>query len=302
MNIAVIGNNYFGPKIAKELQRYDSLNIYIYYDTNGKTSDKIKFLINIFKIDVVYSFSASISGGGALNIALKFNKKIIQHFIGSDVLSAIEDFNNKKINYDLINRSQYLCIEQHLQEELKTININAITKLIIVAELPKVKHPKLPESFVVLAYIGNNNPIFYGINTIIKLANDFKEIEFRVAGLKNYPNIPSNVKLLGWVDMNKEYQNSVVHIRMPQHDGLGFSVLEALSYGLVVFRNYNSPHVNYFKNYDDLVMQMREVKNAFNKGKLEINYDAINFIENKYKKEFFLKDIINILLKDNNDS
>jgi len=58
MNIAIIGNNYFGPILTKQLSEYDTVNSYIFYDTNSKIIDKIKFILNIFKIDVVYSLSA----------------------------------------------------------------------------------------------------------------------------------------------------------------------------------------------------------------------------------------------------
>jgi len=152
MNVAIIGNSYFGPKLAKQLSDFDKKNNYKFYDTNAKIVDKIKFALNLPFIDIVYSVSATISGGGALKSALKFNKKIVQHFIGSDVLSAQEDFKANRINKKLIQNSKYLCEVKWIQNELKEIEIDS--KIVPIMAYDNFNKPKEIKNFSVLTYLG----------------------------------------------------------------------------------------------------------------------------------------------------
>ena len=294
MNIAIIGNSHFGPILAKQLSEFDKINSYEFYNTNEKKIDKIKFALDIFKIDVVYSISASISGGGALNLALRFNKKIAQHFIGSDVLSAIEDYNNKNVNKKLIEKSQFLCEVEWIKEELREIGI--ISKVQTYCIVEKNNRCILPNKFSILTYLGKGKEEFYGIDTLIDIAKKLYDIEFKVAGIDTYKyTLPKNIKLLGWVNMEEELKNSVCFIRNASHDGLSFSVVEALSMGRVVFRNYKFPHTKYFKNSNDLIKKISKLKEDFEVGKVSVYNEAIEYIKKEYSKENVLSNLVNIL-------
>jgi len=233
MHIAVIGNSHFGPIITQQLSKYDKANIYTFYNTNEKKLDKLKFALNIFTIDIVYSVSASISGGGALNLASMFHKKIIQHFIGSDVLSAREDYKNGNISNKLMQQSTYLCEVDWIKDELTEIGINA-TSVPIMAYKQK-ENPKKFKYFSVLTYISKGKENFYGIEDFIALAKNLPDITFKIAGIESYDNLPKNIECLGWINMIEELQKATVFIRNAEHDGLGFSVIEALSLGRIVF-------------------------------------------------------------------
>jgi len=294
MYIALIGNSHFGPILTKQLNEYDN-NSYRFYNTNENKIDKIKFALNLPFIDVVYSVSASISGGGALNLALRFNKKIVQHFIGSDVLSAQIDFKNKNINQKLIENSHYLCEVNWIQEELTEINISSEVKALMVYE--RFLKPKLFEEFSVLTYMGKGKELFYGIEHFIKLAKDFPHIQFKIAGIESYANLPVNIRCLGWINMMDELQNSTVFIRNAKHDGLGFSIIEALSLGRVTFYNYDFPYVNYFEDYNDLKEQFCVCVESFNMGKLLINDEAIAYAKSLFNKERVLNELVEVLGK-----
>ena len=297
MNIAIIGNSHFGPVLAKQLSEFDKTNSYQFYNTNEKKIDKIKFALDILKIDVVYSVSASISGGGALNLALKFNKKIVQHFIGSDVLSAIEDYKNGNINKKLIKASEYLCEVDWIQEELKEIDIEAKVASIAIYDKNSV-NGAMPDKFTVLTYMGKGKEEYYGMNSLTVLANRLIDIEFRIAGIDSYKiPLPNNIKLLGWVDMVREFENSVCYLRNAKHDGLAFSILEALGHGKQVFYNYHFPHTLYFKDSGDLVKKISEQKRLFDSGKLEINQKAIGFVKKEFAKEKVLQNLVHILME-----
>ncbi len=292
MNIAIIGNSHFGPILTKQLSKFDKQNSYKFYNTNEKKIDKIKFALDIFKIDVVYSVSASISGGGALNLALRFNKKIVQHFIGSDVLSAIDDYKNENINKNLVENSKYLCEVNWIQEELKEIDIDANVASIAIYNTHN-KSTSIPDIFTVLTYMSQGKEEYYGMNTLIKISKKLSDIEFRVAGIDSYKKpLPNNIKLLGWVDMDKEFVNSICYLRNAEHDGLAFSVLEALGYGKKVFYNYHFPYTIYFKNSNDLVEKISVQKRLFDNSKLSIDLEAIQFIENEFNENKVLSNLI----------
>lgn len=295
MNIAIIGNSHFGPILTKQLSKFDKQNSYKFYNTNEKKIDKIKFSLDIFKIDVVYSVSASISGGGALNLALKFNKKIVQHFIGSDVLSAIDDYKNGNINKNLVENSKYLCEVYWIENELNEIDIKATVASIAIYDKKSI-NSSMPDKFTILTYMGKGKEEYYGIDTLIVLSRKFPDIEFRVAGTDCYSKpLANNIKLLGWIDIDKEFEESVCYLRNVKHDGLSFSVLEALGYGKKVFYNYNFPHTIYFRDNNDLVEKISEQKRLFNSGKLEIDQEAIDFIKKYYLKERVLENLVKIL-------
>ncbi len=294
MNIAIIGNSYFGQILTKQLSDFDKINSYRFYNTNEKKIDKIKFALDIFKTDIVYSVSATISNGGALNLALKFNKKIVQHFIGSDVLTAIDDYKNGNINKNLIENSRYLCEVDWIEEELKEIAIEAKVASIAIYEQRDI-NSSMPNKFTVLTYMSQGKEEYYGMNTLILLAQKFSDIEFRVAGIDSYNSLPSNIKLLGWVDMDKEFENSVCYLRNAKHDGLAFSILEALGYGKKVFYNYHFAHTIYFKNSNDLIEKISEQKKLFDSSKLKINQKAIDFVKKEFSKEKVLNNLVQIL-------
>jgi len=295
MRVAIIGNSYFGLLLTKQLSEFDKTNSYRFYNTNEKKIDKIKFVLDIFKIDVVYSVSATISGGGALDFALKFNKKIVQHFIGSDVLSAMDDYKHRNINKQLLEKSQYLCEVDWIEEELKEIEINAKVTSIAIYDKKNI-NGSLPEKFTLLTYMGKGKEEYYGIDTLIFLSQKFPDIEFKVAGIDSYSKpLPNNIKLLGWVDMDREFEESVCYLRNAKHDGLAFSILEALGHGKQVFYNYHFPHTLYFNNRDDLVEKISEQKKLFDSGKLEVNKEAIDFVKKEFAKEKVLNNLVKIL-------
>ena len=295
MNIAVIGNSHFGSILVKQLSQYDDQNNYSFYDTNEKKLDKLKFALNIFNIDIVYSVSASIRGGGALTLAGFCGKKIVQHFIGSDVLSAVKDYENNNISKKMIKQSTYLCEVKWIEDELKEIGVNA--EVVTIMAYKQKENPKIFKKFSVLTYMAKGKEEFYGMCDFIALAKCFPEITFKIAGIKSYDDLPKNIICLGWVNMIDELQNATVFIRNAEHDGLGFSVIEALSLGRVTFYNYNFPCVNYFKGYYDLKNKFLETTCKFENANLNINYNAIEFVKENYNEGKVLKNLVEAITK-----
>lgn len=299
MNIAVIGNSYFGNILTEQLRKTDKKNTYQFYNTDTKKIDQIRFIFNIFRIDVVYSVSASISGGGALNLATLFNKRIVQHFIGSDVLTAEQDFKKSNISDNLIKSSSFLCEVEWIKDELKNISIDAT--VVPIMAYKQEKKPKDFENLSVLTYMSKGKEEFYGVQDYIALAKNFPKIPFKIAGIDSYENLPHNVKCLGWIDMIEELQNTTVFIRNAEHDGLGFSVIEALSLGRIVLYNYKFPHVQSFSNRENLIAEFKKIKKTFDKGELELNFKAIEFVKQEFDEQKVISNLKEVLLNNRID-
>jgi len=295
MNIAIIGNSYFGTILANKLRLFDKKNSYTYYNTSESFIDKVKFILKLPTINVVYNISATISGGGALNLALKLNKKIVQHFIGSDVLVAKKDLEYSYEDKRLINKSKYLSVVSWLKEELKDIGIASEVKYIMVYE--SEQEPKEFNKFSVLTYMSSSKEQFYGLDDYIKLAIDFPELEFKIAGIKNYKGLPSNIECLGWTNMLNELQKSTIFIRNAKHDGLPYTVLEALSLGRVVLFNKEFPYTNYFNSYNTLRDSLASYYLEYCKNNLKVNYNAIEYIKQTFNKDRVLSQLVEVLTK-----
>ena len=285
MKIILIGAPFFTEKLEKLLNEYDN-NKYIFLDLSNSNIDKLMYLIKILSADFIYFNSSYVCCSKAVSLALFFKKKIVFHWTGTDVTTAISRFNDNMHNNKYISNVIHKSAATWLIEELKGIGVDA-------GYLPDYvyedfdKEILVPDKFVVLTYVGKGREIFYGIDTIIDLAIDFPDIEFRIAGISeyNFRNIPLNIDLLGWVDMKSEYENCVIYIRYPEHDGEPHSVKEALSYGKVVVYNRDYPFVEYVKNYDDILKVFSGVLHKFCNKNLAPNKEAIKYIELNYSNK-----------------
>jgi len=297
MIIAVLGNSHFAPIIIERITKFDTKNTYIYYNTSEKQIDKIKFLLKIPFIDIVYSISASIKYGGALGIALFFNKKIVQHFIGTDVLTAIEDYTNKNYSKKLMNRSKYLSEVDWIQTELMRINIET-TISSIAAVNKKNCDASFSNKFIILGYMAENYEDFYGLDYYIKLAEKFPDINIRVMGIKkSKKKLPKNIILLGWIkDTKTEFLNSILFLRLTVHDGLPFSVIESLSYSRYVAMTNKFPYTTYIQEYKELEKYVGFLKTKFSKNELEINRDGAHFVSEEYLEEKVIKSLIHNII------
>lgn len=295
MKILIIGNSYFSKKIGDSLSRYDPNNRYVVANTYEKKWDKIKYVLHLLNTDIVYSIGGGIVDSKAFDLALALNKKVIMHWIGSDVLKALKNFNNQKINERYIHEIRHFSEVSWINEELSQMGITAdIVQFATMSGI--VGHEAtLPQKFSILSYVGKGNESFYGIEQLLKLADDFPSVEIKIAGITEYNNapIPPNVKLLGWVDnMSEQYQDCVLYLRLTQHDGLAFSVLEALANGRYVGYSHNFNQTVYIPSYPMLKEMVNGVHLKFKQGILAINQEGRDFIKKEYEEKVIVNDLI----------
>lgn len=295
--ILMIGLPYFTSNVKLNLSEYDKSNKYIALNTYYRIIDKIKYLFFLPFCHTVYSINGTIDHSFAISLALMLKRKVIFHWVGSDVKTAQKAFKENNYNKNFIEKVTHITDTPWYVEELKSIGIKARFQPLIVLKKTNEKKP-LPTFFSVLIYIPQNNQEFYGIRRLKKIAENLPDIKFKVIGTeKPIISMPENVHFHGWVKNTFEYiQNSCICLRFPQHDGLSFFVIESLFYQRYVIYNQKLDYTIYALNDNEIIEQIVRLKEHFDKGILEANTKASEWVEKNFSIDNFLK-LTNYLTK-----
>jgi len=294
MKVLIIGLSRFAENLVKELQSFDPDNQYVHLNTYNKYIDKIKFLYYIRNCDILYSLNGSIYNSKAFDMALKLKKKLIIHWVGTDVIKSKKNQQKGLINELYIEKATHFCEVDWIKQELEEIRITAEPVNFLSFDNKGYEADAFPEEFSLLTYIGQNRAEFYGINEILTLARKLPNIVIKIAGISEYSEqLPDNVRLLGWIeDMKTVINESVVCVRFPQHDGLSGFVLEALACGRHVIYKYPFPHclqANDVAELEDITMSLEQ---KFSNNKLEVNTEGATYIKAKFSRDIVLKNLV----------
>lgn len=172
----------------------------------------------------------------------------VHYWIGSDVWRTMQDCGTGRLRrgpFLAALRDHHLADAPWLAEELATIGITARVLAIPSPNLRAQSLPPLPESFRVLTYIPDYRFRFYGGEALYEAARCLPHIPFEVVGgWGRWAKPPlSNLRFHGWAsEMEPFYRNCPVLVRMVEHDSIGVTVKEALSFGRHVIYSYPVPH------------------------------------------------------------
>lgn len=264
-------------------------------ELNNNDKGKIKKLIEairkIIKSDIVYIGYGCYKINIYLYLAKIFNKKVISHWIGTDVLLAKENNNlNKVVKYIDCN----LTCSPVLKEELKEMGINAI-EMPIVPNWNNTNYSELPVKHSVLVYMPEKKEEFYGLEYVKYAAETYPELKFYIVANDNDTLNLKNVQFLGRIShekMEKLYDKITILLRMPKHDGLSLMLLEALIKGKEIIYSYKFPYTQYAASKEEVSDKINEIiqkQPEFNKlGHQYVlkNYN-INDIKENLKKILF---------------
>lgn len=298
MLVLVNGLPYFGKKFVKDLNEFDSKRTYIFLDTYYSKIDKIIFFILVPFSKLVISFNGVSDNSGSLNWVLRWKRKMIMQWQGSDVMLAQYRYNNHTINLNYINNSVHVSDFDVLIAELKSININA--QLLHFKHIETLEPQHTYAKISVLTYVSQNNESLYGFESIVKAAKELKEIDFHVIGsnCKTFQPLPSNMIIHGWKSSN-EVNNMMLQIpifvRMTKHDGNALTVTEALSKGCEVIWTYPNEFTHLAKNTDELIFQIKNISLILQNRQMQSNESQSNLILKKYNREEVIKNYVNFI-------
>jgi len=296
MKIFFIGLPYFSEKLSKTLSVYDSSLSCDSLKTKSGLLGRLALYFGVLRCDLVYSMSGAIGkkGTNIFDFALALNKKVIMHWVGTDVLDAARLIKLQEFKPSYFHNIRHFCEVEWIRDELEQIGITASVVPFASFDGKISETIDFPDTFSIFTYVSKGREKFYGIDKIIQLAKDFPDIKIKIAGISDYAEkFPTNVILLGWTeDMASQYSASVLYLRLPEHDGLAFSVLEGLANGRYIGYSYPLENTFYISSYELLKELVFNLKTKFENGLLHTNYDGIKFISDTYNKDTVLGNLV----------
>lgn len=289
--IALIGTEYHSKKVMQILELN---NISSDYVENVVTLKSYMNLLFNYKIIFVTYVPVSMKFMIFLTLAKLTRTKVFLEWIGTDV----ENLGKRKSGlvgklFDLFAIN--LCECSWLKYELETYNVRAIVGPFItfsslfeksgVGEIEK-NEVSDPNQVQLVTYAREGREDIYSLIEICEVVNDMSNITLNVLGHRGegFENM-KNVIFHGWVgagDVRAIYNRSDVFIRMTKHDGLSYSVLEALSYGLQVIFSYRYPCTHLATNKEELKVHIDRLLREKTDGVCLYNYNGIGHIRDTY--------------------
>ena len=254
--------------------------------------NKLLALPDLLWADVVYHvYGADMNRVALLRIAKLLKKKIILHWIGTDVMEAVETFQKegRVLNADYPHVD--LAVAEHLCRELSQIGIAAKEAPIIPVGM-KFEVLPMPERHGVLSYIPEFRQNFYGIDLLRQMARRFPEVPFYVVantGAQDPGDLP-NIHYTGflcWEELKKVYEKCSILLRYPEHDGLPVMVLEALGLGRQVICRYPVPftHTPAGDSPEEIAAELEKILAL----PPTVNREGADYVRQQYNEESLLR-------------
>ena len=295
MRVLIIGLPLFAKRVQRDLSEFDSDNSYTHLDTYTGLWNKVKTLFTVPRVDIVYSLNGAVRDSMVFSLALRFNKILVIHWVGTDVVKAKKHIADNEYNHDIVNKAVHFSEVGWIQKELAESGIESDVMSFVSFEESLEAKDRSVEEFYVLTYITYERAKFYGIDMIISLAKDNPDIVFKIAGMDHYDTeLPTNIKLLGWVDnLGEIIVKSGVCLRYTDHDGLSSFVLETLALGKHIIYNNEFDHCMYAQDQQGIEMHINALKTAHANGEEIANTKGEIFIKEKFNKKYVLGALVN---------
>lgn len=291
MKIVIVGLPLFAERLANALTEYDHENTYIHLDTYYKKADQLKALWHIPRAECVVSINGSIVSSRVFDLAFKHKVPLIMNWVGTDVLKSIKAFNEGKHLQHYIDDAIHFCEVDWIKSELEEVGVEA--DVVNFAAFRKSFDLKKATSkeLTVLSYIPGKRSDFYGMPTLIRMAEKLPTVQFLIAGTEGqeYAPLPSNMKALGWVDnMDEVYEKTHVCVRYTEHDGLSNFILESLARGKKVIYRNSFNNCSHCPDEDMVAAQIELFEKELKEGGDLLNPEGARFIQNEFNEETIL--------------
>jgi len=197
--------------------------------------------------------------------SILLGKRVIVHWIGTDVLSATSPKVLAPIS--LLRRfvyrvvSLHLTVSENLANELKSIGIKARVVPLIPNMTVSPEDTSWPSENVVLVYLPKGREEFYGSNIVFRLAEEAPNLKFLILGNlgEGMPQL-SNIEFLGQVDnLASIWKRVKVYLRLTKHDGLPHMVIEALARGKQVIWSYEYPFCHKARTFEEAKGALKDI-------------------------------------------
>lgn len=263
MRLLVIGSSQ--AKHIMEFFSKSNCDCWTFEESSTSIWRRVKNLFRLLYADIVYQVGGlDIQDNKYLRIAQIFHKKIVVHWIGTDVMLIRESFQKepRKINANCIN----LAVTEQLCRELQEIGIDSSYVPIFPMQTLRCEKMPVPKQHAVLSYIPAEREDFYGMSIVRELSERFPNIPFYIVANDGRRDAvpPQNLHYLGFLpkdELYRLYEKVSVLLRIPVHDGLPVMMLEAQGLGRTVIHSFDYPFVHCPKGrtIEDIAACLKEV-------------------------------------------
>ncbi len=294
MLVLVNGLPLFSKRLVKDLNSLDKKNTYVFADTYYSSWQKIRFLFLLPFCRVVISFNGVSDNSGSLNWVLRLKKKMIMQWQGTDVLLAVERFENGTIQKKYIENSTHFTDAPWLKDELK--DIVSSVRILNFKHLEFQQNSQPYKEISVLSYMGQGSENFYGFQQFKSAAEKFPTIHFHIIGSngKGLESLP-NITFHGWVsevEVKKRMIETPIFVRLVDHDGNSISVIEALGNGCEVIWSYPNEKCFLAKTGAELAQSISEISELITSRNNIPNEANYLFVKEKYRKDIVIGNYI----------
>ena len=88
--------------------------------------------------------------------------------------------------------------------------------------------------------------------------------------------------------------NSTVFLRLTEHDGMPYSIIEALSYGRYVAFSQPFPAVKHISSVNDLCVWIKDLMLQHKQGVLKENLEGAEYVKQEFNEERTMKCLLEI--------
>ena len=290
MRVLIVGLPLFAERLHKSLSEFDTSNTYYYLDTYYNKKDRLKALVLIPRVDVIYSINGTLDKSRVFDLALKLKKRVMMTWVGTDVTKAK---NLIQINQRYLEKAEHYCEVTWIQKELKDLNIKADILNFFNFEIKNNSEQPSGSKLSVLSYISEGREKYYGWDEIMQAARENEDVNFTIVGTKGLQIVPDNVRCLGWAeDMNALFNSSHCTIRFVEHDGLSGFVLESLNRGKQVIYNQPLDHCIHVKNAGDISVAIATLKENYAKDGALLNQAGVDYVSKNFNRDYILNRLI----------
>lgn len=287
--IAVLGLPFFAQRTAEGLREAGYAARYVARPGRSPRA-WARFLAEMARAELVYAIGSSVAKWGPLDLLALARRRIVMHWVGSDVQYAIEERRRGRASRRLIRRATHWADAPWLADELRPAGIRAEVRPLPVPIAVGEAAP-LPEEFRVLVYLPAQPHAAYAVEETLAVMRALPDVSFAIAGGFAPPADLPNVTALGFVeDMGGVYRDSVALLRLVHHDGLSHSVVEALSYGRYVVWTYPFDGAITALSPEAAVAALRDLQARFTQRELGVNVEGIAKVTQRYSWATMLAD------------
>jgi hypothetical protein len=245
----------------------------------------------------LYLISARIERGSPLDRVLVFYRRpVVVHWVGTDVPIAAAEHERGNLSRRAVERPLHWCDAAWLADELAEIGIGAQLAVLPVVGLGAGSPPPLPGQFRVLLYlpVDDYDREVFDMDTILALPHAFPDVSFILvpSTADTLPGpLPPNLELPGWQPLGPIYERTSVYVRLTHHDGISFSVLEALSRGRHVIWTYPIPGGIRASGSEAVREAVAALHAAHREGQLALNVEGMEHARSTYDPQRLARDI-----------